>query len=958
METPSRARRAGEGAVRATAAAGALLPLFLLLLGLGAAARELSPRGRNVCPAPGSAGFVCCSGWRQQGEECLIAVCEGNFTCKENEVCVRPNECRCRHGYFGANCETKCPRQFWGPDCKEMCQCHPNGQCEDVTGQCTCNANRWGPKCENACLCKHGKCDQKTGKCTCEPNWWGAQCSSTCYCSLNSQCDQQMGTCICQPGWWGRSCNNQCTCNNSPCEQFTGRCQCRGRTFGPRCDRYCQCHMGKCNQVDGTCTCEPGYRGKFCREPCPAGFYGQGCRRRCGQCKELQPCTIAEGRCLACEAGWNGTKCDQICSAGFYGEGCDQACPPCKDGHTCNHINGKCSHCNPGWIGDRCETKCRNGTYGEDCAFVCSDCFNGECDFETGRCLCRPGFQGVSCNVTCPVGQYGVNCAESCNCHEDSCDPLTGTCHMEANQRMGVIGAGALLAFLLILLLSLLWCCCICRKKDHPRDSNQDSPHKKSPRRLCGRFSRISMKLPRIPLRRQKLPKVVVAHHDLENTMNCSFIEPPSVVEQPSPSWSSRGSFSSFDTTDEGPVYCVPHEESVSDSKDRVAAPCNPVEKVVPPISEEEAGEYTVLKESSSIQVDSSETPLLKSSDSERSSSGSGSVSGALYARIARLSKQSRDEDENAVENKSTKPPSPERAKPPPPDPSTKPKVSWIHSKYSSNQSNSLPAIGMADLSDHKQGLAKRKRSPSETSAGVHGRPDDKAPARGKDKAPKHPKEVSSSEGKTLCASGEHLSPSKLKQRHKTSPEQMENINGAVQNVIKKIGSYPPDRKGGDAPKSPSHSKLRSEVIHPHLSSEAATLLAAQLKEKTQSLNRGDGGARQNGVSPLPAQREKPTPPQKAKRSIAAGGQKSSKPLLPTSPNLQKLISPVVEAPAGDPKRGEKHSSSSTQEPAPAAGDQVVKKTPIKKPPRKKSREVAVEQQPKAPAATSPQTVQ
>lgn len=32
---------------------------------------------------------------------------------------------------------------------------------------------------------------------------------------------------------------------------------------------------------------------------------------------------------------------------------------------------------------------------------------------------------------------------------------------------------------------------------------------KKAPHRLCGRFSRISMKLPRIPLRRQKLPKVV-----------------------------------------------------------------------------------------------------------------------------------------------------------------------------------------------------------------------------------------------------------------------------------------------------------------------------------------------------------------------------------------------------------------------------------------------------------------
>lgn len=34
------------------------------------------------------------------------ALCEGNFTCKENEVCVRPNECRCRHGYFGASCDT------------------------------------------------------------------------------------------------------------------------------------------------------------------------------------------------------------------------------------------------------------------------------------------------------------------------------------------------------------------------------------------------------------------------------------------------------------------------------------------------------------------------------------------------------------------------------------------------------------------------------------------------------------------------------------------------------------------------------------------------------------------------------------------------------------------------------------------------------------------------------------
>ena len=47
-----------------------------------------------------------------------------------------------------------------------------------------------------------------------------------------------------------------------------------------RCERYCQCFRGRCHPVDGTCACEPGYRGKYCREPCPAGFYGLGCRRR------------------------------------------------------------------------------------------------------------------------------------------------------------------------------------------------------------------------------------------------------------------------------------------------------------------------------------------------------------------------------------------------------------------------------------------------------------------------------------------------------------------------------------------------------------------------------------------------------------------------------------------------------------------------------------------------------
>ncbi|KAM8962177.1 scavenger receptor class F member 2 [Pelodytes ibericus] len=926
-------------------------------------AQDLNPRGRNVCKSQGLSSFTCCPGWKQQGEECLVAICEGNFTCKENEICVRPNECRCRHGYFGANCETKCPKQFWGPDCKEKCSCHPNGHCDDVIGQCTCNPNRWGTNCENACLCKHGKCDQDTGKCTCEPNWWGPQCSSACYCSTNSQCDQATGRCICQPGWWARSCNNQCSCNNSPCEQLTGRCLCRERFWGAHCERMCQCFRGRCNQADGTCTCEPGYRGKFCREPCPAGLYGQGCRRRCGQCKEQQPCTIADGRCIACEAGWNGTKCDQVCTHGFYGEACEKVCPPCKDGHTCNHINGKCSHCNAGWIGDRCETKCRNGTYGENCAFVCTECFNGECHFESGKCLCSAGSHGPYCNVTCPAGQFGVNCDQFCSCHDDKCDPVSGACHMEANQRMGVIGAGALVALLLILLLSLLCCCCVCRKKENVTDGSQDQgTNKKTSRRFCGRFSRISMKLPRIPLRRPKLPKVVVAHHDLENTFNCSYIEPPSAVEQPSPSWSSRGSFSSFDTTDDGPVYCVPHEESVTDYKEKG----NPsaLEKMTHPINEEEAGEYTFLKESGSpksMQADSTETPLLKSSDSERSSCGSGSTGGALYAKVARLSKQSKDEDDSLLDNKSAtiggKPPSPERTKPPPPDPATKPKVSWIHGKYNSNQSNSFPvankpndkATSQCEQSEHIPGAKDnhRKRTPSDTGPAGHGKSEEKVIMRSKDRGQKQMKDLNTTESRT---SEESQSPSKSKHRNKMSHDHIENMNGTVQNALKKIGNLHIDKKSSDVkevPKSPDHSKSRSEVFHPHLSSEAASLLAAQLKEKTQSLNRIETSTNQNGIGPLKSQKDKPTPPQKAKRSVASINQKSSKAILPTTTNLQKMISPVSETVPSAQNPIEKQNSISSQEQASdvkqEAGEQAIKKTPIKKPPRKKSKDATLD---------------
>lgn len=42
-----------------------------------------------------------------------------------------------------------------------------------------------------------------------------------------------------------------------------------------------------------------------------------------------------------------------------------------------------------------------------------------------------------SCNLTCPPGLHGVDCAQTCSCHEDSCDPVTGAC------RLGELVSGA-----------------------------------------------------------------------------------------------------------------------------------------------------------------------------------------------------------------------------------------------------------------------------------------------------------------------------------------------------------------------------------------------------------------------------------------------------------------------------------------------------------------------------------
>ncbi|KAI4533149.1 hypothetical protein MG293_016168 [Ovis ammon polii] len=302
---------------------GLLFPL-LLLRALGAPGSELDAGGRHVCKASSpSAELQCCPGWRQKDQECTI----------------------------------RCPGQYWGPDCREVCACHPHGQCEPATGVCHCQPDRWGDRCEFPCACgPHGRCNPETGACRCDPGWWSPTCRRPCQCNpAAARCDQATGSCLCEPGWWGRRCSFRCACHGSPCSQESGRCACRPGWWGPECREPCECVRGRCSAASGQCTCPPGFRGVRCELPCPAGRYGLQCRDRCED-----PCLI-----------------------GTFGEACGSTCPTCVQG-TCDAVTGECV-CNAGYWGPSCNTSCPSGFHGNNCSVPC-ECPEGSCDPVSGAC--------------------------------------------------------------------------------------------------------------------------------------------------------------------------------------------------------------------------------------------------------------------------------------------------------------------------------------------------------------------------------------------------------------------------------------------------------------------------------------------------------------------------------------------------------------------------------------------
>ncbi|XP_070249556.1 scavenger receptor class F member 1 isoform X2 [Myotis yumanensis] len=542
-----------------------LLPL-LLLWTQKTQGSELDPNGQHVCMdnSP-SAELQCCPGWRQKDRECTIAICEGPDACREDEVCVKPGLCRCKPGFFGAQCNSRCPGQYWGPDCRESCACHPHGQCEPDTGVCRCQANRWGSRCEFECTCSpHGRCDPKTGACHCEAGWWSTKCHHRCQCNpVAARCDQATGNCLCEVGWWGRRCSFRCNCHGSPCAKESGRCACRPGWWGPECRQRCECVRGRCSADSGQCACPPGFHGLRCELPCPAGLYGAQCSHSCGHCEQKEPCSADTGSCKSCEPGWNGTQCLQPCPPGTFGESCGQQCPHCRRGKACQPDTGHCPSCDPGWLGPRCEDPCPSGTFGEGCGSTCPTCVQGACDAVTGECVCNAGYWGPSCNVSCPSGFHGNNCSAPCECPEGPCHPVSGACQLGSHSQDATLIAGILVPLLLLLLgIACCACCCWAARLD-PKDrpaSDGAAVSRKKLQVLWETLTSLGFALPCRSLSSHKLPWVTVSHHDPEIPFNHSFIE------QPSMGWASDDSFSSdYDCgeEDEDPAYCVPPQEGM-----------------------------------------------------------------------------------------------------------------------------------------------------------------------------------------------------------------------------------------------------------------------------------------------------------------------------------------------------------------------------------------------------------
>ncbi|KAH0511536.1 Scavenger receptor class F member 1 [Microtus ochrogaster] len=335
---------------------GMMVPL-LLLWTRGSQESTLDPTGQHVCRGGSPSELQCCPGWRQKDQECSIPVCEGPDACRKDEVCVKPGLCRCKPGFFGAQCSS---REFQGLG--------------EVVGQ------NWPAQASTGAMTAVRPALAIRVASVSQP----LVCATV---SLPTGAHSDSGDCICLKGWWG-----------------------------PECSRRCQCVRGQCSVSSGHCSCPPGFHGARCELPCDPGHYGAQCRESCGHCAPNATCSPVTGNCESCKPGWNGTQCKQPCPPGTFGERCGEQCPRCWLGEPCHAETGHCQRCDPGWLGDSCNSSCPSGFHGNNCSIPCQ-CPEGLCHPVSGACqLGHHGKNALIAGILVPLllVLLGVICCAYC----------------------------------------------------------------------------------------------------------------------------------------------------------------------------------------------------------------------------------------------------------------------------------------------------------------------------------------------------------------------------------------------------------------------------------------------------------------------------------------------------------------------------------------------------------------
>lgn len=192
----------------------------------------------------------------------FIAICSANCDLSKGGYCTQPNECLCRQGWYGSNCDLEVP-VLCTLDCKN------NGKCSsDKNGQyCKCTSEFKG-----------SLCDVKI-----ESN-----CDSNIPCLNGGTCTNN--ACVCPPGYIG----DRCQLKSLPSQCGDKQCLNNGKCFLDNNNNY-------------QCKCQIGYSGEQCE------FVLDICKREspCGSNGICKSNGFDEYTC-DCKHGFTGLNCSDI----------------------------------------------------------------------------------------------------------------------------------------------------------------------------------------------------------------------------------------------------------------------------------------------------------------------------------------------------------------------------------------------------------------------------------------------------------------------------------------------------------------------------------------------------------------------------------------------------------------------------------------------------------------------